>query len=72
MCEFAKKKQQMFKTVVLSGSGAGEERMARKTLQEGMADVNIKFYTRLGLKALITQMDQRLSRRFLSKLDGHL
>ncbi len=25
---------------MLCGSGAGEERMARKTLQEGMAEVN--------------------------------
>ena len=38
--EFARRKQQSYKSVVLSGSGAGEERLARKTIQEAMTEVN--------------------------------
>ena len=38
--EIARKKQQSHKTVVLSGSGDGEERMARKTIQEAMSEVS--------------------------------
>ena len=37
--EFARKKQQGFKTIMLSGSGPGEDRQARKTVQECMTEV---------------------------------
>ena len=37
--EFARKKQQGYKTIMLSGSGPAEDRQARKTIQECMAEV---------------------------------
>ena len=40
--EFARKKQQGYKTIMLSGSGPAEDRQARKTIQECMAEV--KYY----------------------------
>ena len=40
LAEFARKKQQSYKSVMLSGSGPGEERQARKIIQESMTDVS--------------------------------
>ena len=37
--ECVRKRQQDYKAIMLSGSGAGEERMARKNIQEAMTEV---------------------------------
>ena len=42
LAEFARKKQQSYKSVMLSGSGPGEERQARKIIQESMTDVSFR------------------------------